>query len=105
MSKKLKTVLVLSLAIIVFPGSGIALAKSKKKKVKITNNYVTNNYEESKEFGAKADAPFLVELTDNLYVGFEGGKDLYRTDADEGWFGYGKVTYTGTLFSFKKKDK
>jgi hypothetical protein len=53
-------------------------------------------------FGAKLDMPKLVQLTENWYVGTEGGKDLNYTNVDEGWFAYAKVTYTGTLFSFKK---
>lgn len=76
------------------------------KNKKVVNNYTTNSYssyeEQKNEFGAKLDAPYLVELHRNWYLGTEGGKDLFHTDADEGYFAYGKITYTGTLFSFSK---
>ena len=64
--------------------------------------------------GAKVDAPNLIRFTDNLTLGLEGGKDLmtdvfYKAgdgvsyfEADRGYFAYAKITYTGTLFSFKK---
>ena len=81
-----------------------------KKPRPIINNYysttnVTNNYlDEKNEFGLKLDAPNLIEVYKNWYVGVEGGKDLYSTNMSEGWNAYGKVTYTGTLFSFIKKE-
>ena len=73
----------------------------------INNTYVTNNYEvEDKNvpnrFGAKLDAPYLVKLSDNWFIGTEGGKDLWSTNFDEAWFVYGKITYTGTLINLKK---
>lgn len=74
-----------------------------KKYYNTTN--VTNVYEDNKnEFGAKLDAPYLIELRDNWFFGLEGSKDLYNTDFGEGWTSYGKITYTGTLFSFKKGE-
>lgn len=67
----------------------------------VTN--VTNVEQETKNsFGAKLDAPYLVELRESWYLGAEGGKDLFNTDLNDGWYSYGKITYTGTLFSFKK---
>lgn len=69
------------------------------------NNYFssTYNYDQRKnEFGTKLDAPYLVEVHKDWFVGVEGGKDLYSTSMSEGWFSYAKITYSGTLFSFKK---
>ena len=66
----------------------------------VTNVTNVDSYEN--EFGAKLDAPYLVELRENWFLGLEGGKDLYNTDADQGWFSYAKITYTGTLKSFRK---
>lgn len=62
--------------------------------------------------GAKIDAPYLIRFTKDWTLGLEGGKELYSdpfmdrgywVEDDEGYFGYVKVTYTGTLFSFAKK--
>ena len=63
--------------------------------------------------GAKVDAPNLVRFTDDLTFGIEGGKDIMRNafyqdeadyfEADRGYFAYAKVTYTGSLFDFRKK--
>lgn len=61
--------------------------------------------------GAKFDAPNLIRFTDNLTLGIEGGKDLYTNifqetgywvEDDKGYFGYIKVTWTGTLKDFRK---
>lgn len=103
MKKLILIIVLLSLSTVAHAGEEY---HSKKKIVKnyTTNNYSTTNVDSyENEFGAKLDAPYLVQLSENWYVGVEGGKDLYETNADQGWFGYGKVTYTGTLFSFVKK--
>lgn len=52
--------------------------------------------------GLKADAPNLILLPWNLSLGVEGGKDLYETNWDEGWFIYAKITYSGTLLNLSK---
>lgn len=61
--------------------------------------------------GGMVDAPNLVRFSENLTLGLEGGKEVYhdifkndsvRLEDDEGYFGFVKVTYTGTLFSFSK---
>jgi hypothetical protein len=69
------------------------------------NNYIANSYEQAgkTQIGAKIDAPNLIRLTDNWTIGVEGSKDLYLTDGREGWQVYGKATYTGTWFDFRKK--
>lgn len=88
----------------------IKVIKKKTINVYKTEN-VTNEVTEiveseiKNEYGAKLDAPNLVRLADNWFVGVEGGKDLYQTNSDEGWFAYGKVTYTGTWFDLRKKNK
>lgn len=66
------------------------------------NNYSTHYDQRKNEFGGKLDAPYLVEVYKNWYVGVEGGKDMYSTSMSEGWNSYLKVTYTGTVFSFRK---
>lgn len=63
--------------------------------------------------GAKIDAPNLVRFTENLTLGLEGGKDIWQNvgypdeknlfEDDLGYFGYVKMTYTGTLFDLSKK--
>lgn len=58
---------------------------------------------EKVQAGPMADAPNLVKISDNWYLGFEGGKDEVYTNTSKGWFGYAKVTYTGTLLDFSKK--
>ena len=52
-------------------------------------------------FGVKADAPNLIQITKTLHAGLEAGKDLHKTDANEGWFAFAKVTYTGCWFNCK----
>lgn len=79
--------------------------KTFKEYINETTNdsyYSTYNQKVPNEYGIKIDAPYLVEMTGEWYLGIEGGKNLYNTASDEGWFGYGKVTFLGTLFSFKK---
>ena len=73
----------------------------------IINNTVVNPtaivVAEKVQAGPMADAPNLVKIADNWYLGFEGGKDEVYTNTSKGWFGYAKVTYTGTLLDFSKK--
>jgi hypothetical protein len=57
-------------------------------------------------FGPMVDAPKLVRIYGDWYMGAEGGKDIAYTNTSKGWFAYGKVTYTGTLFTiFKSKQE
>lgn len=57
-------------------------------------------------FGAMADAPKLVRIYGDWYLGAEGGKDLAYTNTSKGWFAYGKVTYNGTVLNlFGKKEE
>lgn len=62
--------------------------------------------------GAKIDMPYLIRFTTNWTLGLEAGKDMYSDpfrdrgfalEDDEGYFGYIKITYTGTWFDFSKK--
>lgn len=62
--------------------------------------------------GVKLDAPNLVRFSRNWTLGVEAGKDLYTNafqdsgawiEDDKGYFGYLKVTYTGSLINFAKK--
>ena len=82
------------------------------------NIYHTHGYTDNDTFtdvrtvlGAKFDAPNLVRFTKNVTLGVEGGKDFYndpfrdsRTwiEDDKGYFGYVKITYSGTLINFAK---
>ena len=89
------------------------------KETKVTVNKTTNNYSSTdvtnnsttidqtlrNQFGVKADAPKLVHLYNDWYLGTEGGKALNNTSASEGWFAFAKVTYYGTLFSFQKDQQ
>ena len=54
-------------------------------------------------FGVMADAPKVVHLYGDWYLGAEGGKDVAYTNTSKGWFAYAKVTYEGTLLDFNKK--
>jgi len=56
------------------------------------------------EIGVKADAPYLVKVKEDWFIGVEGGKDLEDADINEGWFAFLKVTFTGTIFDFSKKE-
>lgn|SRR3990167_1685435 len=90
--------------IVLFSGTAFAGGYHGPHKSIIKNTYVTNIDESSKnEFGAKLDAPNLVRINDDWTIGTEGGKDLWRTDVNEGWFVYGKITYSGTLINLKKE--
>lgn len=63
--------------------------------------------------GIKVDAPRLVKLTKNIFIGIEAGKETHRNigfdhdyemlEDDAGWFGFLKVTFLGTWFDFGKK--
>ncbi|NJO00334.1 MAG: hypothetical protein HC880_00460 [Bacteroidia bacterium] len=78
--------------------------KSNEKQVSNPVN-VFNEYDEKElELGAKLDAPYLVRFYKDWFIGVEGGKDTFHTNANEGWFAYGKVTYTGTWVNFAKID-
>lgn len=102
-----KFIILIGLILISTSAQAAATYKYVKPK-KVINNYysstnVVNNYlNEKNEFGAKLDAPYLVEVHKDIFIGVEGGKDLYSTSMSEGWNAYGKVTYTGKLFSFVK---
>lgn len=78
--------------------------KTFKQYINETNESYTTINQQSvpNEYGIKVDAPYLVEFNNDWYFGVEGGKDIYNTSSDEGWFGYGKITFMGTLFSFSK---
>lgn len=66
----------------------------------------TNYYDASKDdIGAKFDAPYVIKIGEDWFIGGEAGKDLYHTKSDEGWTFMGKLTYTGTLFDFSKKSE
>ena len=57
---------------------------------------------EWRELGAKADAPNLIRLTDNLTIGVEAFKDTYYTNSKEGWGGYAKIVWTQSVLDFLK---
>lgn len=110
-----KLALILAICLLATP----AFAKKPSKSITIVNNNteVTNVTNEVKEThntaGVKVDAPNLVILTNKLTLGVEGGKDIahdifYPDDygyfeSDRGYFGYIKLTYTGSIFDFTKK--
>ena len=60
--------------------------------------------------GVKVDAPNLVKLSTNFSLGVEAGKDVIANpfgsreyiEDDHGYFGYLKVTYTGSLLDLSK---
>jgi len=56
-----------------------------------------------RELGAKVDAPNIIRLTDNLTIGVEASKDLYYTGHRDGYSGYAKITWTGSVLDFSKK--
>lgn len=98
---------IILIGLILITTSAYAGSKSLVKPKPIVNNYSTSNTfneEINNDFGAKLDAPYLVELHKDWYLGTEGGKEIISSNASQGWFAYGKVTYTGTLFSLKKKE-
>ncbi len=58
-----------------------------------------DNWKDDIVVGAKFDAPNIVRLNDNWSIGMEVSKDLNQTGIQEGWVGYGKLTYTGSLIN------
>lgn len=75
----------------------------------INNKYVTNVTNVTEEnsrnkYGAELDAPNLVRINKDWTIGVEGGKDFNGTSGDEGYFAYGKATYSGTWFDFSKGE-
>jgi hypothetical protein len=72
------------------------------------DNFTTINstavvMKEKNQFGPDIDAPFLVRITRDWYIGFEGGKDLVYTNISKGWYGYAKISYNGTILDFSKR--
>lgn len=71
------------------------------------NNTVVNPtaivVDEKIQAGPMFDAPYTVRIFPEWYLGFEGGKDEVYTNTSKGWFGYAKITYTGTLLDFTGK--
>lgn len=55
------------------------------------------------DYGVVLDAPYLIEIHRDWYVGTEAGHNFNHTNSNEGYTVVGKVTYTGTWFSFNKK--
>jgi hypothetical protein len=87
----------------------LLIGSSSWAKTTVTNTTINNTeiinpevtvITEKVEAGPMADAPYLVKITNNWYLGFEGGKDEVYTNTSKGWFGYAKATYTGTLLCF-----
>ena len=58
---------------------------------------------EHNDFALGVDAPYLVEVNKDWYLGSEIYKDIEDTEGDEGWTFLAKATYKGTLFSFVKE--
>lgn len=98
----------------------VVVKKTVNKTLNNTTNNTTNNYventtvenntnvfneylEQKNQYGAKLDVPDLIRLTDNVSFGLETSKDLYHTDAKEGWAGYAKFTVKWTLLDLRKK--
>lgn len=68
-----------------------------------TINNVSDPTKQYGDFGAKLDAPNLIKLPWGFSAGLEGGKSLYDNNMQQGYFGYGKLTYTGSLLDFSGK--
>ena len=49
-----------------------------------------------------ARAPYILGITNNIYLGGGLSKDVYYTSANEGWEFEGGLTYTKTLWSISK---
>ena len=54
--------------------------------------------------GVIADAPYLIWLGGDWFIGAEVHKRLNGTSGSEGWEAFGKITYTGILFSLQKEN-
>ena len=75
-------------------------------------NYLTHNHSYNMEnylekddlvLGAKVDMPLLLRITEALSLGIEASKNCVQTNMKEGYEGYVKLTYTGTLLDLRKK--
>lgn len=78
---------------------GFSSKKSWEKAMKHRHPIPDYLLESKNEFGVKGDAPNLVNLGKGWTLGVEGGKDMYSTNINEGWFGYGKFTFNGCLIN------
>lgn len=65
-----------------------------------TDTRIDNKNNDDAILGLKADAPNLINLTNNSSIGLEASKDLNRTSAKEGWAAYLKYTWEGSLLDF-----
>lgn len=83
---------------------GVVIKKYYHTITNITN--VTNVTDESSrnEYGAMLDMPNLIRLNKQWTIGIEGGKDFNGTSNDEGYFAYGKVTWSGTVLNLGKGE-
>jgi hypothetical protein len=79
-------------------------------KTTVNNTYVDTTINptavvvtEKVQAGPELDAPKLVKLTQHLYLGLEGGKDMVYTNTSKGWFGFAKVTWDWTAIDLTKK--
>ena len=77
-----------------------------------TNTTIVNNTQvnptavvvaEKVQAGPMVDAPYLVRVFPDWYIGVEGGKDEVYTNPSKGWFGYVKVTWTRTLLDLSQR--
>lgn len=70
----------------------------------ISNNYSINDPAKIQpELGAELEAPNLVKLPYDLFLGFEAGKDLYNNNYTQGYFVYGKISWNGTFLDLSGK--
>lgn len=107
------TAIVLVLCLLFVPGSAWAHGgKSTVTNTTVVNNTVVNPtaivVTEKVQAGAMVDAPHLVRIYGDWYLGAEGGKDMVYTNTSKGWFGYLKITYEGmvlTLFKSKAPEE
>lgn len=106
--------LVFLMAVILACTVGIGAAEAKKGHHSKPTPVVQEVDNTHNVAGVKVDAPNLVRVTENTTIGVEAGKDLATdigyndfdwNEADKGYFGYVKVTWSGNLFDFTKKKE
>ena len=82
----------------------IVIVNKNAQKASSFHNYVNGVDDENWNHVVELDAPLLVKLYKNWFLGASVGKDLNGTKASEGWEAVAKVTHTGTHLDLTKKE-
>jgi hypothetical protein len=108
--------IVMVVAIMLFGGQSVAFARGVDLSCDgpfsgILNKCAVQEELDGWKFKAEVDAPNLVLLPWDLSLGLGVRKDVYQNNVDEnwidfedGWTGYFKITWKGTLLNLSNKE-